>query len=210
MIRIIARASPLSQAQVEEVMQNLRLVHPHLSISVTWKQTTGDLDRITSLKTLDKTNFFTKELDEALLAQEADLAIHSAKDLPDPLPPGLCLAALTQGVDPSDSLVFKRLPPMSIGTSSTRREQLLRTLYPNSICVDIRGTIHERLERLEQDLDAVVIAEAAIIRLHLTHLPRISLPGKTTPGQGRLALITRETDETTKQLTSCLHFPPNQ
>ena len=127
------------------------------------------------------------------------LGIHSAKDLPEPLTQGLKLIYLSQGLDPSDSLVLRAqeslCPGMKIATSTLRREENVQTLQEGVTFVDIRGTIGMRLEVLERgEVDGVVIAEAALIRLGLTHLPRIKLPGPSAPLQGRLACISREDD----------------
>lgn len=182
-----ARSSPLSRAQVEEIKQEFGLF-----FDVLWVETVGDLDKETSLREMEKTDFFTRELDQLLLGRKIDAAIHSAKDLPDPLPKGLKVAAFSKGVDPRDSLVIKREPIRLVATSSVRREEAVRALFPECEFVDMRGTIHERLEK---DVDGVVIAEAALIRLNLTHLPRIFLPGPTAPMQGKLAIVCRtETD----------------
>lgn len=126
-----------------------------------------------------------------LLAGHIDAAVHSAKDLPDPLPKGLKLAALSIGVDPRDSLVIKREPVRLAATSSKRREEAVRQLFPHCTFIDVRGTIQERLQK---DVDGVVIAEAALIRLQLTHLRRIFLPGPSAPLQGKLAIICRENE----------------
>jgi hydroxymethylbilane synthase len=182
-----ARSSPLSRAQVAELQKEL-----NLSFDTLFIETHGDLDKNTSLRSLDKTDFFTRELDQLLLSHQIDAAIHSAKDLPDPLPSGLKLAYLSKGLTSCDSLVFTHYPPTRIATSSLRREESVRALFPNAAFIDIRGTIAERLARLEQDIDGVVIAECALLRLHLTHLPRLILPGPTAPLQGKLALITRD------------------
>jgi len=192
MIPAAARSSPLSRAQVLEIAASL-------SLDCTFVETTGDLDRHTSLRVLDKTSsFFTQEVDDLVLQGKCRLAIHSAKDLPDPLPKSLHMVALTAGVDPSDSLVIRAegLPPFPVlATSSDKRQQVLSLLYPHARFVDIRGTIGERLDQLNQKtVDGVVIAEAALIRLGLTALPRIRLPGPTTALQGQLALIAHEED----------------
>lgn len=179
-----ARNSPLSRAQVEEIRQEFGL-----NFEVVYVETTGDLDQKTSLKTLEKSDFFTKELDQMLLNGKIDLAIHSAKDLPDPLPKGLKIAALSVGVDPRDSLVIKKEPVQVVATSSIRREEAVREIYPNARFVDVRGTIQERLKK---DVDAVVVAEAALIRLKLTHLKRVFLPSETAPLQGKIAIVCRE------------------
>lgn len=182
-LKIGARSSPLSKAQVEEIQKELGL-----DFEVVWVQTTGDLDRKTSLRDLDKTDFFTRELDALVLSGAIDAAVHSAKDLPEPIPNGLKVDYVSAGVDSRDSLIIKKEPLTLVATSSVRREEAVRSLYPNCQFVDVRGTIQERLEK---DVDGVVIAEAAIIRLKLTHLKRVFLPGNTAPMQGKLAIVCR-------------------
>jgi len=178
--------------QVREVEQELGLC-----FDTTWVETTGDKNKTVSLRSLEKTDFFTREIDELLLHKQVRVAVHSAKDLPDPLPEGLCVAALTVGLDPRDSLVFKNALPQNclVATSSERREAAVRMLYPEARFVDVRGTIKERLGFLERDeVDGVVVAEAALIRLQLTHLKRQFLPGETVAGQGQLAAVCRADD----------------
>lgn len=201
-----ARDSKLSQVQVEEVLTELKQFHPHVKFSPFWVKTTGDKDLKTSLRSLDKTDFFTKELDQMLLEGKIRIAIHSAKDLPEPLPVGLSVVAITKGVDPSDSLVFHELPQgAKIGCSSERREKVLLHLRPDFRCVDIRGNIEQRLSLLDQGIvDGVVLAEAALIRLGLTHRRRIQLPGQAAPLQGKLAVVARTDDSEMMELFSCL------
>ncbi len=174
-----------------------------------WIETTGDLDQKTSLRILDKTDFFTRELDRLVLDGSIRLAIHSAKDLPDPLAEGLCIAAMTNGLDPRDALVFRDTLPENawIATSSKRREEMVDLLRPGFRFKDLRGTIHERLAQLDNGYaDGVVIAEAALIRLQLTHLNRIYLPGPVAEGQGRLAIVCRKDDSELIELLSCIKF----
>ncbi len=208
-----ARNSPLSQAQCEEVLQELRQCHPHVVFQCVWVETTGDKDLKTSLRTLEKTDFFTKEIDALQLAGSCRISIHSAKDLPDPLPKGLKLVALTQGVDPSDSIVLRgphttleSLPfGATIGTSSMRREKNIHDLRSDLVCVDVRGAIHTRLALLDQGIvDGLVIAEAALIRLKLTHCTRIPLSGECAPLQGQLAIIALENDQEMRELFHCM------
>ena len=173
-----------------------------LCIEPVWVETTGDLDRKTSLRNLERNDFFTKELDEMLLKGEIRAAIHSAKDLPDPLANGLVIVALTESIDARDSLVFRdgdkleTLPRNAkIATSSARREETVRTLRADLSFVDVRGNIGERLSLLETGVvDGVVVAEAALIRLQLQHLNRVFLPGETAQNQGRLAIVARSGD----------------
>jgi len=206
-IKVGARDSPLSRVQVQEIGNECQEHHPHTVLVPTFVRTYGDLDRHTSLRTLDKTDFFTREIDQMVLQQQVRLGIHSAKDLPHPLPQGLRCVALTPGIDPSDALVLRQqaplLPGSVVATSSLHREQAVSALYPGIHFVDLRGTIGERLQKLEMgEVDGVVIAEAALIRLHLTHLPRVRLPGPTTPLQGRLAVLAAESDEEMQHLFS--------
>lgn len=199
-----ARASPLSKAQVIEVERALKEHYPQLSFCPIYLESTGDKDQKTSLRTLGKTDFFTREIDQLLLQKRCRIAIHSAKDLPQPIPKGLTIVALTKGVDPSDVLVMRpgftlnSLPKNArIATSSERREAAVKELRADADFrfLDLRGTIGERLKKLEFDeADGVVVAEAALIRLGLTHLNRITIPDCTTPYQGQLAVLAREDD----------------
>lgn len=211
-ITIGARNSLLSHAQVQEVCAEILHHFPSLHFEPLWVETTGDRDLSTSLRNLDKTDFFTKEIDAMQLAKICRISIHSAKDLPDPLAPGLCIAALTHGHDSSDALVLRAaetlsslLPGAKIGVSSERRETAIHSLRPDLVCVDIRGSIDQRLELLHAGrIDGLVVAEAALIRLQLTQMNRIPLPGKTAPMQGRLAVLARDDDEEMKTLFACI------
>jgi len=172
---------------------------PCIRFEVTYLKTTGDLDLKTPLESLDKTDFFTKEVDELVLQGSQDIGIHSAKDLPYPLTHDLEILAITEGVDGSDSLVFQNgsdlhsLPYQArVGVSSNRRRDVLLQLRSDLVPVSIRGNIQRRLSLLDQnEVQAVVIAEAAIIRLKLEDLPRIKLNGFTPPLQGKLAIVAK-------------------
>jgi len=144
-LKIGARSSLLSRAQVEEIRSQVPF-----ELEPVWVETSGDLDQATSLRSFGKTDFFTRELDQLLLNGSIRAALHSAKDLPDPIPKGLCVAAMTKGLDPRDCLVFKELPEGAwIATSSERREAVVRALRPDFRFKDLRGTIQQRLEKLE-------------------------------------------------------------
>ncbi len=210
-IAVGARDSALSRAQVEEVLQELRIFYSEVSFVVTWKKTTGDLDLITSLRTREKTDFFTKEIDESLLQGECRIGIHSAKDLPEVLAPGLCVVAYTRGIDQEDVLVlrpgdsFASLPSKSrVGTSSQKREENCCLLRPDMCFVDIRGNIQQRLALLDKgEVDVLIVAKAALIRLGLKCNMQ-SLPGDVSPMQGRLAVTARQGDEEMQSLFACL------
>lgn len=209
-ITVGARESMLSQMQVQEVLDEIRSHIPTIEFFPLLMKTRGDKELLLSLRDMDKTNFFTKEIDDALLAGQCRIAIHSAKDLPEPLAKGLVMVALTKGVDPSDVLVLRdedmleSLPSSArIGTSSKRREETLLAMRSDIECVDIRGSITQRLEKLDSmRVDGVVMAEAALIRLKLTHRNRVRLPGPVAALQGQLAIVAREDDEEMKAIFS--------
>jgi len=201
-ITVGARSSPLSRVQVQEVLAEIQSHYPSIQFSTEYVSTTGDIDLGTSLKAMDKTDFFTKEIDQMLLNGICRISIHSAKDLPEPLAQGLVCVALTKGVDPSDVLVLRdgetlaSLAPFAkVATSSHRREEMIKELRNDLQSVDIRGTIGDRLNKLDRgDVDALVMAEAALIRLGLTSRSRIPLPGPAAAYQGQLAVLARVDD----------------
>src|SRR4030043_943892 len=126
--RIGTRSSPLALKQVEEVLNALRQFYPAIKTEVVPIDTYGDIDKNTPVSNVEGSDFFTKEIDEALLRGEIDFAVHSAKDLPDSLRKGLITAAITKGVETHDVLISKgglRLDELprgaKIGTSSMRR-----------------------------------------------------------------------------------------
>lgn len=211
-IKIGARDSRLSVEQVKEILEALQHYHPHIHFDCHFLSTIGDRNQNTSLRTMERSNFFTKDIDELVLNGDCQIGIHSAKDLPEPLTHGLELICLTKGIDSSDSLIIRQgqsiesLPSKAcIGTSSERREEAVKSLRSDFTFKDIRGTIEQRLKKIESgELEGVVIAEAALIRLNLTHLNRVKLPGPTTSGQGQLAIVGRGGDLEMKALFKCL------
>lgn len=213
-LSVASRSSRLALVQVDEVLNELRQFHPHVSFNVIKMMTTGDLDRTTSLRALGATDFFTKELDDLLLRNECDIAIHSAKDLPDPLHPDLSIVALTKGIDSRDTIVMNKgftvetLPHgAKIATSSFRRMEMVQALRRDFHLVDIRGTIEERLEQLSSDMvDGIVMARAALIRLNLTHLNEYIFEAPAAPLQGRLAIVARKDDLKMRELFASMNF----
>jgi hydroxymethylbilane synthase len=203
-IKVGARSSNLSKVQVQEVFNELKKFVETLAFDVEYIATKGDKDKQISLRELEKTNFFTQELDDLLLNGSLRITIHSAKDLPEPLPMGLKIVALTKGLTNADCIVFNELGPNpKIGTSSKTREDAIRQWNKDSVIVDIRGTIEERLDLIDQRVvEGVVIAECALQRLGLNYLKKIPLEGVFTPLQGRLAVVARADDEEMTQLFS--------
>ncbi|MFH1552367.1 MAG: hydroxymethylbilane synthase [Candidatus Omnitrophota bacterium] len=168
-LKVGTRPSLLALKQVEEIRGKLRGVELQPVII----HTKGDKDKVTSLTLLEKTDFFTYEIEQALLKGEVDVAVHSAKDLEENIPEELVIAAVTSSIRRCDCLVshegytFDTLPEKAIvGTSSASRKEGV-TRYRNDLIVkDIRGDIDERLGQLDRgDFDAVIMAHAALVRL---------------------------------------------
>lgn len=212
-ISVAARNSYLSRVQVREIYHELEAIYPNIFFVPKWVQTIGDRQLDVSLRFLDKTDFFTREVDRLVLSGLCRIGIHSAKDLPDPLTPGLKVAAITSGVDARDVLVLhpyqtvETLPKKArIAASSLRREKSIKELREDLVCVDIRGVIEERLRKLNRgEIDGLVIAEAALIRLHLTHLNRLFLSTEVAALQGKLAVVTRQDDHEMLQIFSAIN-----
>jgi len=213
--RVGTRTSPLALKQVEEVFGMLKKFYPGTEQEVIGIDTYGDKDKVTPVSDIEGTDFFTREIDEALLKNEIDFAVHSAKDLPDELRNGLVISALTECLDPYDALVSKyglkleELPnDARIGTSSGRRKDGLKRFMPGLHIVDIRGNIEQRLKILEgNDLDGIVIAACALMRLGLeTRITqRIPLDViNSHPMQGSLAIVTRQDKKDLIDLFSAL------
>jgi len=186
-------------AQVREVVEKLGVKE----IAIKIYNTSGDLDKVTPIEKVEGTDFFTDKIEQALLGHEIDLAVHSAKDLPETIHEGLAIAVITRSIDPSDVLVsrgnFKlgELPQGArVGTSSGRRKKQLLQVRPDLEVADLRGNLDERLEKLDRgEYDAIVVAAAGLIRLGLAERITERLPFETAKGQGALALEIRKEDQ---------------
>lgn len=203
--KVGTRTSPLALKQAEGVSGALKKIYPAVKAEIVGIDTYGDKDKTTSISQIEGTDFFTREIDKALLKGEIDFAVHSAKDLPDRLRDGLVIAAITVSIDPHDVLVSKsglklnELPcGAKIGTSSHRRKMQLKKYRNDFEMVDIRGNIEERLEKLNNsDLEAIVIAAAGLVRLELGDRITQRIPFEILrphPLQGALAVVARTKD----------------
>jgi hydroxymethylbilane synthase len=184
-------------------------------------KTTGDLAPDVPLADIGSRALFTKQIDDALLGRQIDLAVHSLKDLPTQLPPGIVLGAVTQREDPRDALVghgpvsWSDLPDRAvIATSSIRRRAQLLHHRPDLRIVDLRGNVDTRLAKLDAHPDwaAVVLATAGLVRLGLERRigerlpPAVLLPA---PGQGALAITVRAEDARVAQVArAAAHHGP--
>lgn len=200
--RVGTRKSALALKQAEEVLGRLRKARPAIEADIVGIDTYGDKDRTTPISEIEGTDFFTAEIEDALIRREIDFAVHSAKDVSDVIPAALCIAAITESIDPYDALVSRgglrldKLPlGAKIGTSSARRKAGLKAYRSDFEIVNIRGTIEERLQLLDHDLTAVVIAACALVRLGLEERISQRIPFEILrphPLQGMLAIETRK------------------
>lgn len=173
-LRLGSRDSALALAQTNLVAQRLHRAWPELALEVKTFKTQGDLNLETSLDQLGGKGLFVRELETALLEGEIDLAIHSMKDMPGDLPPGLALTSVLEREDPRDILIsrdnirFSALPPGAvIGTSSLRRQAQLRRIRPDLRYEVIRGNLQTRYRKLyESSYQAIVLAAAGVHRLN--------------------------------------------
>ena len=215
---IATRASPLALWQAEHVCKILQRAHPQLTVELLKLSTRGDqvLDR--SLAKIGGKGLFIKELEVALLDGRADLAVHSFKDVPMQLEPQFGIGAVLQREDPRDCLVSARgagleeLPAGArVGTSSLRRELMVRILFPQLAIGSIRGNVGTRLAKLDRgEFDALIMAAAGLKRLGLAERIRRVLPTAQflpAPGQGALAIEIRAGDARTRELIAPLEHP---
>lgn len=219
LIRIVSRDSPMALAQVERVRAELAALHPRVRTEVVPVKTTGD-KWMGDLAQVEGKGAFTKEVDAALLAGEADLAVHCVKDVPAdrPLPAGTLFAAFLKRDDIRDALIhpgdltLDELPAGTrIGTSSVRRIAQLAATYPHLQCVPFRGNANRRLDKLAAgEADALLLAVSGLERIARTDvITEILSPEAMMPpiGAGILALQCREDDTTVIDTVSALGDP---
>lgn len=215
-IRIGTRGSALALWQARHVKGLLEARGHAVTLDVI--TTTGDRLQDRRLDSVGGKGAFLKEIEEAMLAGEIDLAVHSLKDVPTALPAGLSLAAVLERADPRDVLVsagpgLAGLRPGSrVGTTSLRRRALMGALRPDLVLQDLRGNVDTRLKRLREGrFDAIVLAMAGLVRLgragEVTEAldPRQFVPA---PGQGAIALECRDSDPEMRAAVAPLDHAP--
>lgn len=215
-IRIATRRSPLALWQAEFVRDELLARNPGLRVELIGIATKGDKILDTPLAKIGGKALFVKELETAMLDGEADIAVHSMKDVPMEFPEGLFLPVICEREDPRDAFVSNQYSDVlslpegaKVGTSSLRRQCQLRSLRPDLQIGDLRGNVGTRLGKLDSgEFDAIVLAAAGLIRLKLENriaqfLPTdLSLPAG---GQGAVGIECREGDEAVISLLKPLH-----
>ena len=214
-LKIATRQSPLALWQANYVKDRLIQLYPALSVELVPMVTKGDVILDTPLAKIGGKGLFVKELETALLNGEADIAVHSMKDVPMQFPQGLGLSVICPREDPRDAFVSNKYRTLNelpqgavVGTSSLRRQCQLKQLRPDLDIRSLRGNVGTRLSKLDQgDYDAVILASAGLIRLGLRERiasfiePEISLPAA---GQGAVGIECRVDDQDVHQLLAPL------
>ena len=216
-LRIATRKSPLALWQAEYVKASLLKHHPQLTIELVTFTTQGDKILDTPLAKIGGKGLFVKELEQAMLAGDADLAVHSMKDVPMECPEGLAITTICEREDPTDAFVSNRFASLQelplgaiVGTSSLRRQCQLRALRPDLEIRDLRGNVGTRLGRLDNgEYDAIILASAGLKRLGLEQRIAQSLTQLLPAvGQGAVGIEARSNDTELLALLAPLHHLP--
>ncbi len=216
LLRIATRKSPLALWQAEHVRSRLMELHAGLQVELLTMSTQGDRILDSPLAKIGGKGLFVKELEQGMLEDRADIAVHSMKDVPAELPEGLCIGAILEREDPQDAFVSNEfaavdaLPDAArVGTSSLRRQCQLRARRPDLQILDLRGNVGTRLGKLDAgDYDAIVLACAGLKRLGMAAritsalAPELMLPAIA---QGVIGIECRCDDEWVKALIAPLN-----
>ena len=214
-IRIATRKSPLALWQANFVKQQILAHHPNLTVELIPMVTKGDVLLDSPLSKIGGKGLFVKQLEQAILNNEADIAVHSIKDIPAEFPEGLILATICKRDDVRDSFISNKYSNIDelpngaiIGTSSLRRQCQLRAKYPHLQIKDLRGNVGTRLAKLDnKQYDAIILASAGLKRLALQDRIKqyidtnLILPAV---GQGAIGIETRADDKKILEILSVL------
>lgn len=218
-IKIGTRTSKLALAQVAEVHLMLDEHFPNLKVEIQTFKTSGDKIQDRSLADIGGKGLFIKELEEALLENKIDIAIHSAKDVPPIIDLQTEIGAFTFRLDPRDCLISKKYSSIAklpknakVGTSSPRRSAFLLRERPDLRIVNFRGNVDTRLKKVfdDEEVDATILAVSGLERLGKNQLLKNILPIEQilpSGGQGSLALQIRNNDSTIKEIVSKINDP---
>ncbi|MCW8964907.1 MAG: hydroxymethylbilane synthase [Gammaproteobacteria bacterium] len=215
-LKIATRKSPLALWQAYYVRDRLLAEHEGLEIELVTMLTQGDKILDTPLAKIGGKGLFIKELEQGMMNGDADIAVHSMKDVPMDLPEGFALPVICEREVPLDAFVshqyetIDELPEGArVGTSSLRRCSQILVMRPDLQIMDLRGNVQTRLSKLDNgDFDAIILAAAGLVRLELEDRIRSRIPAETilpAVGQGAVGIETREDDEETIALLACLN-----
>jgi hydroxymethylbilane synthase len=220
-LRLGTRGSALAMAQSLWVASRLAERHPHLATELVVIKTTGDKLKDVPLAKVGGKGLFIKEIEEALLAGEVDLAVHSLKDMPAEMPEGCTLGAVPLREDWRDAFISNNYNSLAdipaggrVGTGSLRRRVQILHRRPDLEVVHLRGNVDTRLRKMtEQGLDAIILAAAGLNRLGLGHIPKALLSEADmlpAVSQGALGLEIRSQDRMMQELLEFLDDPPSR
>lgn len=215
-LKIATRKSSMALWQANFIKSKLSAIYPDLQIKLVGKVTQGDRDLNTALTNLGGKSLFVKELQQALLTEEADIAVHCIKDMSVYPHPQLVLGAVCERDDPRDAFVsnqyqtLEELPQQAIiGTASPRRACLIKSIRPDAKIKLLRGNVNTRLAKLDNgNYDAIILAAAGLQRLELSHRIQFCFdPTQFVPaiGQGALGIECRQNDDKILKLIRPLH-----
>lgn len=217
-LRIGTRGSPLALAQAHETRSRLMAAHglPQEAFEIVPITTSGDRIQDRPLAQAGGKGLFTKEIEEALLAGRIDIAVHSSKDMPTLLPDGLTLSAFLEREDPRDAFISQSVPSLAalpegatVGSSSLRRQALIRRMRPDLKVETFRGNVQTRLRKLaDGQAAATLLASAGLRRLGLEHVITELLPLEAfppAPGQGAICIESRIGDADIEELLAPIH-----
>ena len=215
-IRIATRESQLALWQANEVARLLKNFHPDIDIEIIGMTTQGDRFLQASLASAGGKGLFVKELEQCLLENNADIAVHSMKDVPFELPDSLEINTILEREDPRDAFVSNTYSSLSdlpanatVGTSSTRRECQLKALRNDLDIQPLRGNVNTRLSKLDNgQYDAIILASAGLKRLGFSNRISSVIEIETSLpaiGQGAIGIECRQDDDATKSLLRPLH-----
>jgi hydroxymethylbilane synthase len=220
-LKIGTRGSPLALAQAHETQARLMEAHgmPAEAFEVVVISTSGDRIQDRPLSEAGGKGLFTKEIEEALLAGAIDIAVHSSKDMPTVLPDGLELSAFLPREDARDAFIGKTAKRIidlprgaKVGSSSLRRQALIRRMRPDLDVVMFRGNVQTRLRKLEEGVaEGTILAYAGLKRLELGHVVTDLMPLDAfppAPGQGAIGIETRIGDGAVEKMLTAIHDVP--
>ena len=219
--RIGTRGSALALAQARETRGRLMAAHglPEAAFEIVPISTSGDRIQDRPLSEAGGKGLFTKEIEEALLDGRIDLAVHSSKDMPTVLPQGLELSAFLPREDPRDAFIGRSVRSIvelpqgaTVGSSSLRRQSLVRRMRPDLQVITFRGNVQTRLKKLEEgQVDGTLLANAGLRRLGLEHVVTELMPLEMfppAPGQGAICVEARIGDRRIADLLAPIHHAP--
>lgn len=215
-VRIATRKSPLALWQAEEVARQLKQRNPQLEIELVKIMSKGDKFLDAPLAKVGGKGLFVKELEQSMLDGEADIAVHSMKDVPMVFPEGLHLPVIMQREDPTDAFVsnnyssLEDLPATArVGSSSLRRQLQIKEQMPQAEMLNLRGNVNSRLQKLDDgQFDAIILATAGLLRLEMQDRIRSRIaPEQSLPsvGQGAVGIECRVGDERIESLIAPLN-----